>query len=120
MGRPEPRSRPDGKGSGVRSAVRLRRYSARSGTGRPSGGLAQGLGLARVRQALERPPLDLTHPLAREAELPADLVERLGLVPAQTEAQAKDPGVALGKLLQRSLQELGAQAHLEVGEGLVG
>jgi hypothetical protein len=35
----------------------------------------------------QRPPLDLPHPLARQAEPVVDLLERLGLLPVQAEAR---------------------------------
>src|SRR3954454_20049753 len=57
-----------------------------------------------VAQLRERLGLDLADPLAGEAELLADLVERARLAVGETEAQRDDRGLALGQRLEDAVE----------------
>ena len=62
--------------------------------------LPQALAALRVAQLGERLGLDLADPLAGDAELAADLLERLGLAAVEAEAQPHDLLLALGQLAE--------------------
>ncbi len=71
--------------------------------------------LAEHRERLERVRLDLPDPLAREAELLADRLERHRLVlPVEPVAKLEHPALTLGELVERLAQRLLAQPDLDL------
>src|SRR5262245_17808235 len=74
------------------------------------------------REAAQRLELDLTHSLAREAELPADRLERLGLL-GPVEAVAEDDHLPLARRqrVQHLAHGVAAERDLDLllGRGLV-
>src|SRR5262249_45454214 len=60
---------------------------------------------------LERGSLDLTHPLAREAEPPADALEGQRLLAAQSEAQRDHRALAIGQVLEHAGQVRAGAEH---------
>src|SRR5207249_10827887 len=60
-----------------------------------------------VAEARQRLLFDLSHPLARDAEQRADLLERHGLLPLEAEIQPEDLGLALLERPQHFFDGLG-------------
>src|ERR1035438_4260519 len=82
--------------------------------------VAQALRLRQRLELLERVVLDLTDPLARHVERPADLLQRVGTLTGETESHLDHLALALGQSRQRPAQVLPAQAiggKLERGLG---
>ena len=77
----------------------------------------QALGRLRLAQLLERPRLELSHALARQAEGLADLLEGVLLFAAQAVAQAQDQLLARR---QAADQEPTPDAHAVVVDSAVG
>src|SRR6185436_2888952 len=76
-------TRPVRMGRGERGALRP------AGRARLGGELAQLAAAARVAELAQRLDLDLADPLAGEAELAADLLERAGVAVVEAEAKAQ-------------------------------
>src|SRR4051795_2663226 len=66
--------------------------------------VAELLAAARVPELRQRLRLDLADPLAGEAELLADLVERARLAVCEAEAQCDDRCLTLGQRLQHAVE----------------
>src|SRR5204862_2196332 len=73
---------------------------------RGSGDVAQLLGLGQRLQLLERLVLDLADALAGDVEGAPHLVERAGVLAAQSVAQLEYAPLAVGEILQRLAQRL--------------
>src|SRR5207248_3004428 len=72
------------------------------------------LHLLELRQAPERLNLDLAHALARQAETPADLLERLRLGVREPVAENQDLALAPRQRRERLLQRLAPERHLDL------
>ena len=73
-----------------------------------------------VAQFPQRARLELADPLAGDAETDADLLERLGMVPVEAEAQSENPAHARVESLERAGELLGAQSLGSRGVWAVG
>ncbi len=106
--------RPGGRAPAARRGVPPRGPGPGRGRLRRLGGLAQRGELAHPAQAAERARLDLAHPLGRDAELAADLAQRGRLAAGDAVAQLDDLALALGQLVQRGVQRLGAERDVDL------
>src|SRR5207248_11003573 len=77
-------------------------------------GCSDGLHLAQGRETAKRVELDLAHALAREAEAPADLLERLRLGLVQAVAQLEHLPLALGQRGERLVERLAAKRDFDL------
>src|SRR5690606_33145477 len=95
-----------------RSARACRRAPGRRSAGPPRPAVPQdsfevvpqGLRTTRMTQLRHRLGLDLADALARHPESVTDLVERLGLAVAETEAHTDDTRLPLGERIQQLLE----------------
>src|SRR3954452_18369952 len=71
-------------------------------------------------ELLQRVVLDLADALARDAERPADLLERLRRATVQAEAERDDLALAEGQRVERLLDVLPAEAELRRLERALG
>ena len=97
--RPDARARPADRGGGAEAPRRRSTRWRPSPTRRRPVGLALEVVLEPRRdraQLLERPRLELPHPLARDAEVVADLLERLRLLAVEAEAAQRRRGASAG------------------------
>src|SRR5256714_14441078 len=72
------------------------------------------LHLAQARETLERFGLDLAHALARQAEAPADFLERLRLGVVEPVAEDQHLPLALGERRKGLGERLAAQRDLDL------
>src|SRR3954454_2842319 len=79
--------------------------------------VAQLLCLGEALELLQRLVLDLSDPLARDVDLPPDLVERARVLPAEAVPQLEDAALAVGEVLQRFAQRFLGE---DLGGPLVG
>src|SRR5215510_370072 len=79
--------------------------------GLSSGAVAEALGLRERLEPLERVVLDLTDPLARDAERPPHLLERARLRAGEPEAELDHLPLAVGKRIERLLDVLAPQLN---------
>src|SRR5687768_15540559 len=106
----------------MRSIRGQRTAPGRCRSGRRSRSFQEALQRARatgVTQPRQRLLLDLPHPLARDPEERADLLERQRRLAAEPEVEAEDPRLAVpegGERLADRLRE-GALVQLLVGRG---
>src|SRR3954451_15294418 len=79
---------------------------------RPLNAVSKSLRLRQALELLQRVVLDLADPLARDAELAADLLERARLLALESEAELDHLALALGQRAERSLDVLAPQREL--------
>src|SRR5262245_47940783 len=111
------------QGRRERSYAQLYGHDRRRGLGASSAKScceARGLDLAVHREQVQRLALDLPDALPREAELAADLLERLRIgVAVQSESQLHDPALAVGKLGDCAAQRVLLEADVDLLLGAV-
>src|SRR5690348_15028240 len=78
----------------------------------------QWLGAARVTQLGQRLLLELTDPLAGQAQRAADLVQRVRVAVVQAEPHGHDRGLTRGQRVERRTQLLGHQLTVHQLRGL--
>src|SRR5205807_9094218 len=93
-------------------STRLRRGERRAARGSSR---KQRLDLALDGQPLERLRLDLAHPLARQPERPADLLERLRVgIAVEAVPQLEDVALPLGQLVEGAVEGLLLEADVHL------